>query len=98
MPLPFLQRYLCEPVNSLSHFAGIVLRLVSLFVLILFFVDGSKRACGSGKLDHQGTATRWGGQRPDAGRAETVEVSAFFWRCTWRQTQDAHADAQRGSL
>lgn len=35
MPLTALQRYLREPVNSLSHFAGILLSLVGLIVLII---------------------------------------------------------------
>lgn len=36
MPLATLQRYLREPVNSLSHFAGIVLSLVGLVILMVF--------------------------------------------------------------
>ncbi len=36
MPLPTLQRYLREPVNSLSHFVGIILSLVGLIVLLIF--------------------------------------------------------------
>jgi predicted membrane channel-forming protein YqfA (hemolysin III family) len=35
MPFVTLQRYLREPVNSLSHFVGIVLSLVGLGVLIV---------------------------------------------------------------
>jgi hemolysin III len=36
MPVSTLQRYLREPVNSLSHFVGIVLSIVGLVVLMVF--------------------------------------------------------------
>jgi hemolysin III len=36
MPLSTLKRYLREPVNSLSHFVGIILSLVGLAVLTVF--------------------------------------------------------------